>query len=547
MLSRFVRIQLLIFTIASVIGIAAMVIGYIQAPTLLGIGRITVTLQLPSAGGLYRFSNVTYRGVEVGKVTDVKTVDGKRVDATMSLSTSPKIPANLVAKVRSVSAVGEQYVDLQPPNDSPPYLHDGSVITIGQTAIPEPVGPMLDRLNLLVETIPKDKLGPLLDESFKAFNGAGYDIGSLIDSGAKLTKDLNGVADQSRALADDSVPLLDSQAETTDATRTWAHGLAGLTDQFVAHDAQVRTLLETGPGFAQEVSRLLEQVKPTLPVLLANLSSISQILVTYNKSIRQLLVLFPPYLAGLQSVAPVRNPTGLPMGDFAVSASDPQDCTVGFLPPSQWRSPADLSEIDTPDGIYCKLPQDSPIAVRGARNFPCVEHPGKRAATVQECNSDKPYMPLAMRQHVLGPAPFDPNLISQGIPLDRQSNPGSTLYAPVEGTPMPPGQPPGPPVPPEQAPPGPAPSDLAPSDLTPSDLTPSEPAPDVPSGDPGAPAVAPSSFTGTGSGAQPSVAIAQYNPETGAYMASDGHLYHQSNLVTAKAPQSWTDLMPGPG
>ncbi|MDT5108800.1 MAG: phospholipid/cholesterol/gamma-HCH transport system substrate-binding protein, partial [Mycobacterium sp.] len=316
------------------------------------------------------------------------------------------------------------------------------------------------------------------------------------------------------------------QAETTDATRTWAHGLAGLADQFDAHDAQVRTLLETGPGFAQEVSRLLEQVKPTLPVLLANLSSISQILVTYNKSLQQLLVLFPPYLAGLQSVAPVRNATGMPMGDFAVSAADPQDCTVGFLPPSQWRSPADLTEVDTPDGIYCKLPQDSPIAVRGARNFPCVEHPGKRAATVQDCDSDRPFMPLATRQHVLGPAPFDPNLISQGIPPDRQSNPGDTLYAPVEGTPMPPGQPPG---------------------QATLEQAPSEPAPDVPSGNPDAPAVAPSSFTGNGSGAQPSVAVAQYNPQTGAYMASDGHLYHQSNLVvTTKAPKSWTDLMPGP-
>ena len=334
MLSRLVRIQLVVFTIASLIGIVVMVVGYIQAPTLLGIGRITVTLQLPAAGGLYRFSNVTYRGVEVGKVTDVRAVDGKRVEATLSLGTSPKIPANLVAKVRSVSAVGEQYVDLQPPNDAPPYLHDGSVIAADRTSIPQPVGPMLDKLNALVETIPKDKLGPLLDESFKAFNGAGYDIGSLIDSGTRISSDLNGVADQSRALVDDSAPLLDSQAETADQTRTWARSLAGIADQFANHDRQVRTLLETGPAFAREVSRLLDQVKPTLPILLANLTSIGQVLVTYNKSLEQLLVLFPPYLAGLQSVAPVRNPTGLPLGDFAVSVADPPSCTVGFLPPS---------------------------------------------------------------------------------------------------------------------------------------------------------------------------------------------------------------------
>ena len=59
MLTRFVRIQLAIFTVASIVGIAAMLLVYMQVPTLLGIGRITVTLELPRTGGLYEFSNVT--------------------------------------------------------------------------------------------------------------------------------------------------------------------------------------------------------------------------------------------------------------------------------------------------------------------------------------------------------------------------------------------------------------------------------------------------------------------------------------------------------
>ena len=92
-----------------------------------------------------------------------------------------------------------------------------------------------------------------------------------------------------------------------------------------------------------------------------------------------------------------------PMGDFALTIDDPPICTVGFMPPNTWRSPDDLTDIDTPDGLYCKLPQDSPLAVRGARNYPCMGHPGKRAPTVEICNSDKPFMPLAMRQHSLAP------------------------------------------------------------------------------------------------------------------------------------------------
>ena len=66
---------------------------------------------------------------------------------------------------------------------------------------------------------------------------------------------------------------------------------------------------------------------------------------------------------------------------------------------------ADTSDIDTPDGLYRKLPQDSPIGVRGARNYPCQGQPGKRAPTVEICESSTPFEPLAMRQHATGPYP----------------------------------------------------------------------------------------------------------------------------------------------
>ena len=407
MLTRFVRIQLAIFTIASIIGALVMVIAYMQVPTLLGIGRITVKLELPASGGLYRFSNVTYRGVEVGKVTGMD-VSREHATATLKLDTSPKIPADLVAEVRSVSAVGEQYVELMPRTDSPPYLQDGSVIAAADAKIPQTVGPMLDQVSTLINSVPKDKLRGLVDESFDAFNGAGYDLGSLFDSSVQISGDLNKVADQSSTLFEDTGPLLDSQAQTTDALRTWARSLAGITGQVVTNDPQVRTLLQQGPGAANEVSRLLDQVKPTLPVLLANLTTVGQVAVTYHPSLEQVLVLLPPFVGDVLSSAPENNPTGIPLGDFRIQIGDGPPCTVGFLPPSQWRSPAALDTPDTPDGLYCKLPQDSPIVVRGARNSPCMGVPGKRAPTVQECYSDKPYTPLAIRQHALGPYPIDP-------------------------------------------------------------------------------------------------------------------------------------------
>jgi virulence factor Mce-like protein len=561
MLTRFVRNQLIIFTIASIVGVAVMLFAYMQVPTLLGLGRINVKMELPAAGGLYNFANVTYRGVQIGKVTDVKLTENGAV-ATLTLDTSPKIPADLQADVRSVSAVGEQYVDLRPRTDSGPFLKDGSVIAKDSTSIPQEVGPMLDKLSSLVGSIPKDRIADLLDESFKAFNGAGPDFQSLLDSASKLTNDVNGVSDQTRGLIDNSGPLLDSQAETADQIRTWARSLNGITAQLAQNDPQIRTILQRGPGFAQEVSSLLNQVKPTLPILLANLTTVGQILVTYNPSLEQLLVIFPGIIAAEQSFGlPKNNPTGLPSGDFALTISDPPPCTVGFLPPSQWRNPADETVVDTPDGLYCKLPQDSPIAVRGARNYPCMGHPGKRAPTVELCDDPRGFQPLAIRQHALGPYPLDPNLIAQGIPPDDRVDFNDRIYAPVEGTPMPPGvrpagtppdaPPPGAPVPlgpppgpvpgavPAQAvPPPPPPGNSLNGVPIPAEAPPAEAPPAE-----GAVPAAPSAFNGNASGG-PSVAVAHYDPNTGEFMSPDGSLQRVQNLAAGGAPKTWKDLLP---
>jgi virulence factor Mce-like protein len=495
MLTRFVRTQLIIFTIASIISVTAMIFVYLQVPAWFGIGHISVTLELPGTGGLYRFGNVTYRGVQVGRVARVDpTTTG--ATAALVLGSSPKIPADVEAHVRSASAVGEQYVDLVPRSDGPPFLQENSVIARRDTTIPLKVGPVLDQLGALVKSVPKDKLSGLLEQAYQAFHGGGYDVGSLIDSASRIAADSKATAARARDMIIDGAPLIDSQAASADALRTWAANLASVTGVVVQRDPELRTVLDTGSGTAQEVSRLLGQLKPTLPVLLTNLTTVGEVGVTYNPSLRQLLVLLPPYVAGFGSLSQLNNPIGLSLGGFSLMAGDPPPCTVGFLPPSQWRPPNDESVVDTPDGLYCKLPQDSPIAVRGVRNNPCMGKPGKRAPTVEICDSEQSFVPLAMHQHVLGPYPMDPNLVSQGVPPDSRTDPGAAIFGPLEGTPPPP---------------------------------------------PG-PVAAPSAF-GTHTDSGISASIANYDPRTGRYVGNDGRVYRQADLAVSGQPAKWTDLM----
>lgn len=124
---------------------------------------------------------------------------------------------------------------------------------------------------------------------------------------------------------------------------------------------------------------------------------------------------------------------------FNLNLNWPPPCTTGFLPAQQQRDASYEDYPDPPKGdLYCRIPQDSILDVRGARNDPCETRPGKRAPTVKLCESDETYVPLNDGWNWKG----DPNATytGQGVP---QLSPG-------EG---PPGQvrpptPPGPPPPP---------------------------------------------------------------------------------------------------
>jgi phospholipid/cholesterol/gamma-HCH transport system substrate-binding protein len=106
---------------------------------------------------------------------------------------------------------------------------------------------------------------------------------------------------------------------------------------------------------------------------------------------------------------------------FNLNANLPPPCSTGYLPPQQVRSASEVDYPDRPAGdMYCRVPQDSQLDVRGARNLPCLTRPGKRAPTVKLCESNENYVPLNDGYNWKG----DPNatLSGQSVP---QMPPGS--------------------------------------------------------------------------------------------------------------------------
>lgn len=435
-LTRAVKVQLAVFTIIAIASVAIMFVSYMRIPTaFLGIGRYQVTMLLPGAGGLYANGNVTYNGVEVGRVDDVRlTPNG--VEAVLELNSNIKIPADLKAEVHSVSAIGEQYVQLLPQSGEGPSLKNGDVIPADRTYIPPDINSLLDATNRGLQAIPKDNLETVVDESYTAFAGLGPDLSRLISGSTKLAKDARATLNEQIALIDGAKPILDSQTNTSGSIQAWASNLASVTSQLRDNDAAVRGLLQQGAGAADEARALFQRLQPTLPVLLANLVAVNDVAITYRPNLEAVLVLIPRGVEIFQGPL-VPNAGTKRKGAFLafnLNLGIPRPCTTGYLPASQRRSAAAEDWPDRPEAdIYCRIPQDAPFNVRGARNYPCETRPGKRAPTVAMCESDEEYRPLNEGDNWKG----DPNatLSGQDIP---QLPPGAPAAAPPPAAPSPP-------------------------------------------------------------------------------------------------------------
>jgi phospholipid/cholesterol/gamma-HCH transport system substrate-binding protein len=453
MLDRLTKAQLAIFGVVTVIAVAIMAIFYLRLPAALGIGTYRVTANFVAGGGLYKNANVTYRGVAVGRVESVG-LNAHGVDAVMRLNSGTGVPSNVTATVKSVSAIGEQYVDLVPPDDpATTMLHNGSRIDRDNTRIGMDIATLLHQSETLVNSVADTRLRELLHETFTAFNGSGPELARLIESARLLVDEANATYPQTSQLIDQVRPFLQAQIRSGDDIKSLSNGLARFTSEVRRADPQLSTLLNVVPPVADEANTAFSGIRPSFPMLAANLANLGRVGVIYHKSIEQLLVVLPALFAAIITAANGEPQDEGAKLDFKINI-DPPPCNVGFIPPPLIRTPADETLREIPTDMYCKTAQNDPSTVRGARNYPCQEFPGKRAPTVALCRDPKGYVPTGTNPWRGPPIPY-------GIPVTN----GLNILPPNKFPFIPPGADPDPgtpitgPLPPGVVPgPGPAPN-----------------------------------------------------------------------------------------
>src|ERR1700753_1200984 len=188
----------------------------------MGIGQYTLKAELPASGGLYPTANVTYRGVTIGKVTDVEPTE-KGAQATMSIADQYKVPLDASANVHSVSAVGEQYLDLVSEGKASGFFSPGQTMTKG--TVPSEIGPALDTAHRGLGVLPKDKIAQLLDETAESVGGLGPALQRLVDSTQAIVGDFKTNINDVNSIIQNSGGVLESQVNSGSAIERWARNL----------------------------------------------------------------------------------------------------------------------------------------------------------------------------------------------------------------------------------------------------------------------------------------------------------------------------------
>jgi len=384
MYTQGVRIQLVVFGIISVLSIGYLALGYGDGTRTVGLSTYEIKADFRDTSGLYPRALVTYRGVDVGRVTFLDlTSDG--VDVTLSVDSGVHIPAGTVAEIHSTSAVGEQYVDLVPARSNGPFLGAGATIPRSDTREMPQVAPVLDKLNALLESVPKKQTTRLLDQVDTAFGSSDADVQLVLDSSTELLDTATAQLKITKELISSVRPVLKTQTDLGMSTRAYISSLAGVTGELERSDPHLRSLLARGVPSLEAVDGLVDRLSPSFALLMANLVSTAEVTNVYVPHLKQLLVVYPALVDRLQGTGVHHEKEGMDKLDLKLNINDPPSCTQGYLPQSKWRDPADTTPAETPPNLHCTTPRSERQGVRGARNYPCPYDETRRSAFPAGC------------------------------------------------------------------------------------------------------------------------------------------------------------------
>ena len=369
MIQRRTKIQLLVFVVITIVGVSYVGARYARLDRLFYDDTYTVVAHFPQSGGIFSSAEVTYRGVGIGEVGKLELTD-EGVDVHLEIEKDhDEIPADTLALVGNRSAVGEQYVELQPQTDDGPYLRDDSEIALEDTRTPIQTEKLLGDIATTASSIDKDAMRTTVTEFGDAFAGTGPDLQRIIDTGNSFIRTANDNFDVTTALIKDSNVVLRGQLASESSLRTFASQLRLFSGTLADADPALRTVIEDGSATANQLRTFLEQNRVELGDLINNLLTTGEVTVKHLRGTEQILVLYPYVVEGGFTVVSKSPETGLYDAHFGLIETEHALCHRGYESTNQRDPNRERGNAPMNEKAHCAEPAVMSNA-RGAQHSP---------------------------------------------------------------------------------------------------------------------------------------------------------------------------------
>jgi phospholipid/cholesterol/gamma-HCH transport system substrate-binding protein len=179
------RTTLAILVAMTLAGAAYMSFGVLDMGPTKQLTRLTLLLN--SSGGLMPTSEVTMRGIKVGRVTGIQTTT-TGLAVSIDVDREHPVPADSAISVENLSAAGEQYIDFRPKLIAPPYFTDGTVIPADRVAPIVTASDLLTKANVLFTALNLDQIKAIINNMSAVFAGNDDTIDSLATTAGLTAK-----------------------------------------------------------------------------------------------------------------------------------------------------------------------------------------------------------------------------------------------------------------------------------------------------------------------------------------------------------------------
>ena len=306
MLTRFIKIQLVLFTILTIIAITVLGWYYLRIPSIAGIGQYDLHADLPRSGGLYATANVTYRGTQIGKVTEVKpTENGAQRDDEhrQPLQDPGQMRRRMCTRCRRSVSSTWTWCRRETPVST-------SALVRRSRKAPSPVrsGPRWTPPTTVWPCCPRRRSTRCSPKPRNAVGGLGPALQRLVDSTTNVAQGFKDNLPQVNDIIANSAPILDSQVQSGDNIEQWSRNLDIIASQTAEQDAALRSGLEQAAPTLDQLNTVFSGVRDALPQTLANLAIVIDMLKRYNKGLEQALVILPQGAAVAPGGNAVRGP-----------------------------------------------------------------------------------------------------------------------------------------------------------------------------------------------------------------------------------------------